>query len=623
MANSVASQPALDLEQRAAELLPPVGLLPLPFDRIWQVLRHYRWSQLARRGWKQVHRRFAGSKLISLPRPTGRAKPRERSVGLASLADVQIRWRCERRRQICDLTTGSVTLMNERRELGSPLAWKRADSPDTPQLWRFQLHYHEFLLALAGDPPVDDRGLIWPAIESWMDAYELGIVCRNDDAWHPYCISRRLPVWIWLWQVLEPPAASERILNSFRDQATYLAANLEFDPGGNHLLENLSALGLAASFLDDPRSERWLKLSERRLRAELRRQILDHGEHFERTPAYHCQVTANLMTLAVATREIRPDFSNYCAEQASAMLKFIVQIVHADGEIPLFGDSGFGEAPGTSALRELASLAGIEWVTVHDTRCTGSYWAHRLGRSSIIFDAGPVGPPELPAHSHGDLLGFEASVDGHRWFGDSGNYNYEADSMRRYCRSSAAHNVVVVDDREQCDTWSKFRMGRRGAPEGFQSGRRGGAEWAAARHDAYHTSGVRYLDRLFVAWGKAWLCGDFAHTRARPKLDGYLHVAEDVSVESVGERRFELSACGQRRKLEFFGVEEVQVGTSWYCPAFGERIRRRCFVYRQNRGPVTPLGWLLDEADSRSSAEVVGHRLVLRLQSGSFEWSFQ
>ena len=63
----------------------------------------------------------------------------------------------------------------------------------------------------------------------------------------------------------------------------------------------------------------------------------------------------------------------------------------------------------------------------------------------LVCDAAPIGPDYLPGHAHGDLLSFELSLGGHRVFVDSGVESYEADELRRYCRSTRAHNTVELD----------------------------------------------------------------------------------------------------------------------------------------------------------------------------------
>jgi hypothetical protein len=143
-----------------------------------------------------------------------------------------------------------------------------------------------------------------------------------------------------------------------------------------------------------------------------------------------------------------------------------------------------------------------------------------------------------------------------------------------------------------------------------------------ASHDAYRRNGVPLVDRLVVGWSGGWLCADFAQTAARPELTGYLHLAVDLRVERIDDQRFELRDGERVRPLEFFGSDAVELAEGWYCPEFGRRLRNLCFVYRQRRGAVQPLGWRLDAGESPSRVELNRNRLLLRTATASFDWSF-
>jgi uncharacterized heparinase superfamily protein len=512
--------------------------------------------------------------------------------------------------------------LNDRRQLGQPMDWSLQRFPDASHLWRFQLQYHEFLLSAAADASSKTNRDIFRTIEHWIATFEPSATERGTDAWHPYCVSRRISAWIWLWVTIPELRLFPAMLVSLHDQASFLSTNLEWDPGGNHLLENLAALGLAAAFFEPDASESWLRIVERNLEPELSKQILAHGEHFERSPMYHCQVLGNLLILACALRGVHEGLAEHCRATAGRMIEFLNHIVHPDGEIPLWGDSVFGECPSVDLLRKLAGLADIPWPKPASAAVCGPYWIDRTPSAALLWDAGPVGADDLPAHAHCDLLSLEASIGDRRWIVDSGNFDYDSGSMRRYCRSSVAHNVVVANDMELADCWSKFRMGFRGSPTLFEHGERAGAHWARARHDAYRRGNIKGMDRLLIRWADAWICADFPQSASRPRLTGYLHLAPELDVRPHSPRAFDISDGQTERRIEFFGVEEVELAEGWYCPEFGRRIRNPCLVYRQSAGPVTPLGWLMDLPESASTVELDGRRLYVRMGTVSFDWSF-
>ena len=76
------------------------------------------------------------------------------------------------------------------------------------------------------------------------------------------------------------------------------------------------------------------------------------------------------------------------------------------------------------------------------------------------MDCGELAPSYMPGHAHCDCLSFELFYEGKPVFVNSGTYQYQGEK-RRYFRSTAAHNTVVVNDHEQSELWGEHRAGRR------------------------------------------------------------------------------------------------------------------------------------------------------------------
>jgi uncharacterized heparinase superfamily protein len=89
------------------------------------------------------------------------------------------------------------------------------------------------------------------------------------------------------------------------------------------------------------------------------------------------------------------------------------------------------------------------------------YYGYRDAKTFVLFDCGAIAPDHLPAHGHGDALSLEWTVQGERIFVDAGVFEYHAGPWRALSRSTKAHNTVTLDDLDQCEFWSSFRMGRR------------------------------------------------------------------------------------------------------------------------------------------------------------------
>lgn len=614
--------------------------LLLQVSRWWYVLRYYRKRQLAARLLRIGRRALRRwTRKVDQPISQGRTLALRENPGLRLLAEARLRNRSHRaaRDRARAMAEGRFRFLNEERALGERVDWKLAHSPDVSRLWRFHLHYHEFLWDLVAPTPQTgerwEADRAWDLVAQWIDACRPGESWTLEDAWHPYCIARRLPVWIGLWSVAPPKAElGQRVLDSMFAQADYLARNLEWDLGGNHLLENLRALVVAGCFLACPEADRWRRKAQTILLRELREQILAHGEHFERSPMYHAAMLEALMDIREAAAREMPELSEACGEAVKRMATFLRAIVHPDGEIPLLGDSALGETPPAQFLieRALEDPAGDsvcppprlhscsqereeslppEYRTANlgPGRRVGDYWVFRDGNDFLLFDAGPVGPDHLPAHAHADLLTIEASLGGRRLLVDSGVFDYADTPMRRYCRSTAAHNVLEIDGADQCDMWSRFRMGYRGWPTGLAWGETEGFSWVRAEHNAYRRRGVARVGRwLACRPGGPWLCVDWAEGTGAHQLTARLHLHPDAQVQPTSDREVAIDHHGRRLWLRFLAPGEVSVESGWYCPEFGSRLSAPVIRWAARSVLPAVCGWSLIWGNGSGETTLMG-----------------
>ena len=406
-------------------------------------------------------------------------------------------------------------------------------------------------------------------------------------------------------------------------QAELLSKNLEWELRGNHLLENIRALSLAGSYFKTAQSQRWVEQVHQFLPDQISEQVLPHGEHFERCPMYHCQILGNFSEMMIACQSYDAALHQILSSASERMFRFLVDIVHPDGEIPLLGDSCFGEAPSVDCIGQLADAANLDIEAISNDASSkqsssriGDYWIHRDQGDYLIFDRGPAGEKSLPAHAHCDLLTMESSINGVRWLVDGGIYNYDDDDMRWYCRSSLAHNVVCVDDQNQFDVWSKFRMGYRGWPSDIQEGVDGEFSWATASHNAYRRLGISKTWRLLgIQSSQFWYCidrveSDDAKINSNPivsnryvSLSGFLHLGTEVQVSQINDQAYRLEFGRNSFDIVFFMTDSIQTVESWYCPEFGKRISNSAIEYRFARDSKLA-GWLMLPTSHPDSSDV-------------------
>ena len=599
------------LDELALELArKPVGVSG-KFGRAAQIFQHYQLSQIARRVIRVGQRKMQPNKCVGDWEPSN--VQLNHSAQVSELAKIVVanssQHPCHTR---CDVDNGTYVLLNHELQSESRLPTEELLRSQT-HLWRFQFHYHEFLLTEVSkgnwDPVVN-------FLNDWLEAYSPETTKRSEDSWHPYCISRRASVWVWLLVLssdhdnLLGKDLSKKLLQSLEHQAHYLSENLEWELGGNHLIENATALAIVAGVLESDRASSWLKAATNVLKKEMPAQILPHGEHFERSPMYHCQILGNFLRIKICCEKSQ-DLQKLVASKIDPMLQFLESILHPDKEIPLLSDSVFHEAPSVQQINEVASIASCSSETISPTSKTrvDDYFVFRSGSTHAICDFGPIAAPNLPAHGHCDVLNLEVSVDGARWIVDSGNFNYSDDSMRHYCRSSLGHNVVTVDNANQADVWSMFRMGRRPQVSNCRSGSDSGWNWASACHDGYAPLGVKRLSRLVAARDESLVCFDFSSSSSNVKgenLVGYLHFHPDVDVgkvESIENGKFgvPIQRSSVKRWLTFV-ANTVTLEQGWYCEAFGKRVTGTVVRY------VTSVssdftGWIMQESPNQCEIE--------------------
>lgn len=500
--------------------------------------------------------------------------------------------------------------------------WTRLEQQIPPRLGRFQLHYHEFFLPKSKDDSLPARPAeIWEWLTKWIEGFSLPESRFSQDAWHPYVISRRIPVWVKLFSRHPPEGpTAEKVLASLTAQARRLRRNLEFDLGGNHLVQNLRGLAVAGAFLDGPEADEWLRTVEKLLWGELREQILKDGEHFERSPMYHVDVLLALADIREAFRMVFKEWPAILDDSIEKMSHFLGRILHPDGQIPLFGDSTLDLTPNPQdVFARLSMDVPVLQPENAESYCVGDYWIYRERGNFLIFDAGPVGPDYLPAHAHADLLTLEASWDGKRLFVDGGVYDYEDSAERAYCRSTAAHNTVEIDHQNQCDVWSRFRMGRRGWPKQLRWGRHEASHWAWSTHNAYRRIGVPDLGRLVVCSAhNTWYIIDLAYGRRKFHFTTRLRIAPEWRPHRIDDYCVRLKSDNMGIFVKAMTrTRPLETETAVYCPAFYEK--RSIVSFRQDVQDVRQVlgGWIItQDATSTAEATLRSGAIALTLSSG-------
>jgi uncharacterized heparinase superfamily protein len=447
-------------------------------------------------------------------------------------------------------------------------------SPDQDKLWRYNLHYFDYL-----QEPDRENGP--DLIDSWINANPQG----TPDAWEPFPVSLRIVNWIKYFLTREAPVA-EMWLRSLALQARWLESNIEYHLLANHYFKNGKALVFAGTFFDGPDAARWLKKGTRIVLEELQEQILADGGHFERSPMYHAMILEDCLDLLNMCRggglEKLRHLERGLESRIPSMLDFASGMTHPDGDIALFNDAAFGIEPTFAELVEFASRLGVPFVQkrerVRSFPQSGYFRLSPRPGDVLLMDSGPIGPDYQPGHAHCDTLSFELSLDGRRVIVDSGCRQYIAGPIRQYNRGSIGHNSLVVDGKNQSEVWGAHRVARRARPIMTRSLEDGDSLICEGAHDGYACLAGKPIHSRRIVWkGNRIEILDTLDGRGSHDIELRLHVHPDISI-TLADRNVLLD--GSLRVSSLSG--DIGLEEGWYCPRFGQQDACTVIVVRQN-----------------------------------------
>lgn len=477
-----------------------------------------------------------------------------------------------------DLLAGEFSFLNRREQVGFPPRW---NALELPRLWRYNLHYFEYIWDLGYDA----------ARAAALDWIERHALARDQTGWEPYPTSLRLVNWCAFFygehrrRTEADAALRDALWGSIFLQAEWLSRHLETHLLGNHLLENAAALLLAGRCFGGECAGRWERSGRGVLASELPEQVLEDGGHVERSPMYQLRVAWLLLTLRNADADA---LAPLVAGPLAGLLRAASQLRHPDGEIALFNDSAFGVYPAPQALLAASERVGGGPAPAPSQACagfalarTGYFGARGEGGAFVVCDAAPIGPDYQPGHAHGDLLSFELSFNGRRVVADSGVHGYEDDPLRAWCRSTRAHNTVEIDGQSQCEFWSVFRVARRGRPRDVRFETRTDGFRLTAWHDGYQRLAGRPRHQRRFAWHErgVLLVKDEVTSDRRVTARSRLHLHPDCVVERVEGLAARIRHPGGVFQVRFAGPGQLALEPSIYCPEFGVQHERTALCF--------------------------------------------
>lgn len=448
----------------------------------------------------------------------------------------------------------SFIFLNQKHTFVGSIDWNYAE---LGKLWTYNLCYFDFLQQ--ADLSKDEKIAL---IDDFLASSAI-----HKDALEPYPISLRVLNWI---KFFSSSQTSKKTYDTalFRD-LMILDDHLEYHLLGNHLLENSFALLFGSYYFHH---EHFYRRAKKILEQQLDEQILTDGAHFELSPMYHAIILFRLLDCynLIIHNDWKKDnsFQNFLHSKIGVMLGWMETIALPDGGIPLLNDSAYNIAPLPTELLNYAKSLDITALVQPLTDC--GYRKISTNRYTLYVDIGEIGPSYIPGHAHSDTFNFELYVDKKPLLIETGTSTYATNRQRSYERSTAAHNTVLVNGREQSDVWGSFRVGQR-ATITQKTEKLGMIE---ATHDGYRSLGVFHTRRWSYESDKITITDLLSHPHDhRPQAKAYFHFAPGIeplikeSTLSIGEIT-----------IKFYDLLSIECTQTFFSPEFSVFIPRKTII---------------------------------------------
>lgn len=466
--------------------------------------------------------------------------------------------------------------LNESRYVDLNSSWEKQE---ISQLWRYNLHYFEYIYPLANNYRSYDDNRYYEKfkeiIESWIKNNKYG----SGDAWHPYTISLRIYNWISGYILFREKIEKDldfnrEYIDSLFLQYNFLLKNTEKDVLGNHYFENLKALCIGSIFFKCDRDFKYI-LNE--ILKQLDEQILEDGVHFELSPMYHKIIFEDLLKIAYLIKGKTGAIPERIISKLQAMLDFMYSMEISSGVTPLFNDSGDNVSKDMIELVRTAEKYFNIRPNIKNVFEKSGFYILRKNYIKIIVDSGKICPDYLPAHGHCDALSYELYKEGKPFIVNSGTYKYGEGAWRDYFRSTKAHNTLVVDNLEQSQYWSSFRIARRISKCAGGMYTEGELNYFRGKYKNYkgyeHNRVICFLDNSIIVVLDRITPPPFK--KGKIDVKSYIHFIPDIKLNK--QKYWNIEANNEQvANIHVFCDSKgctvyENVGSGWYSPQFGAK----------------------------------------------------
>ncbi|MEP7244976.1 MAG: alginate lyase family protein [Gammaproteobacteria bacterium] len=482
----------------------------------------------------------------------------------------------------------------------------------------------------------------YPLGINWTSALEPGIRLVN---W--YLAARMLQI-----DPARDAVAAPMVESVFRHCEFIWTNQSRYSSANNHLIGEMAGLFVAScGWPCWPQSARWRADAKRILEREAQRQVHEDGVGREQTVSYQMFVLQFLIIAGLVGEVSGEPFSREYWAIVRKMIEFLRAIADAGDHLPDFGDADDGVVFVLSpdgrnrrflTLKDLdtafsgsRSVSGSEEARRAEDESAGwltrgfpvpAHWPvtepgqrRELARAFpeggyfvlgehfgtarealAVLDAAPLGYLSIAAHGHADCLSFTLSLAGEQILIDPGTYCYHTEpEWRTYFRSTAAHNTLRVDGRDQSEMSGAFMWSHKAAPAVESVQLEGARQRVRARHNGY----MRLADPVLHTRELLFNVGDAGMDEADElacngphEVERFWHVAEECSVKVADEHTVVIDSPRASLTLRCEGATRIEVARGsekprlgWVSRHFGLRAPTTTLILRDSIKGATTL----------------------------------
>lgn len=414
------------------------------------------------------------------------------------------------------------------------------DYADYGKLWTYNLNYFDFLNQ---SDISKDKGL------KLIQDYVVKDATLKDGK-EPYPVSLRIINWVKF--LAQNQYKDSKIDTILFHHCQILLYNLEYHLLANHLLENAFALLFGAYYFQD---DRIYNKAKKLLTQQLNEQILEDGAHYELSVMYH-QILFHRLLDCIQLIRLNNTWKNaelltFLEAKAALMRSWLEQVTYKNGGIPMMGDTAFGIAPTSLELLSFADDLSIKSLEL--SLSASGYRKVIKDDFELFLDVGNVKPSYQPGHTHSDTFHFDLYKDQFPVFIDMGISTYEKNQQRQFERSTASHNTVMIDGKNQTEVWGGFRVARRANVINLLENENS----LTAVHDGYKKLG--FLHKRIFDWSKknTLMIEDGISRSTGNKAVASFHLHSSINQPAVENNIVHLS--DQNITISFQGESEIEV----------------------------------------------------------------